>query len=115
MAVGLQDRLGQITEEVVVAVAVRHLGEFRRDRLDERVLLIRHPEPDRRAQGFGPLLGLLDQASDLVPSLGDQRLGEPHALPGQLPHHVEGLVSLLGLEAVDAEDDLRHRFVFSAE
>lgn len=115
MAVGLQDGLGHIAEEVVVAVAVRHVGEFRRDPFDERVLMIRHPEPHRRAQGLGPLLGLLDQASDLVLGRGDQRLGEPDALPGQLAHDVEGLVSLLGLEAVDAEDDLRRGFVVSAE
>ena len=115
MAVGLQDGLGQIAEEVVVAVAVRHVGEFRRDPRDERLLLIRHPEPHRRAQGFGPLLGLRDQASDLVLGGREQRLGEPDALPGQLPHDVEGLVSLLGLEAVDAEDDLRRGFVVSAE
>jgi hypothetical protein len=62
MAVGLQDGLGQIAEEVVVAVAVRHIGEFRRDPLHERVLLIRYPKPHRRTQGLGPLFGLLDQA-----------------------------------------------------
>ena len=115
MAVGLQDRLGQIAEEVVVAVAVRHVGGFRRDPLDERILLIRHPEPHRQAQGIGPLLGLDDQASDLVLRRGEQRLSEPDALPGQFPHDVERLVSLLGLEAVDAEDDLRPGFVSSAE
>ena len=115
MAVGFQDGLGQIAEKVVVTVAVRHVGEFRRDPLDERILLIRHPKPHRRAQGLGPLLGLLDQASDLVLRCRDQWLGEPHALLGQLPHDVEGLVSLLGLEAVDAEDDLRPGFVVLAE
>ena len=66
MAVGFQDGLGDIAEEVIVAVAVRHVGEFRRDRFDERLLLIRHPEPHGSAQGFGPPLGLGDQASDLV-------------------------------------------------
>jgi site-specific DNA recombinase len=103
------------TDGVVVAVAVRHLGEFRRDRLDERLLLIRHPEPHGPAQGFGPDFGLLDQATDLVLGGREQRLSEPHTLPGQLPHDVERLVSLLGLEAVDAENDLRRGFVFSAE
>ena len=67
------------------------------------------------AQGFGPLLGLGDQPSDLVGRRGDQGLGEPHALLGQLPHDVEGLVPLLGLEAVDGEDDLLDRFVLPAE
>jgi hypothetical protein len=115
MAVGLQDGLGQVAEEVVVAIAVRHVGEFRRDGFDERLLLIGHPEPHGRSQGFGPLLGLGDQASDLVLRRREQRLGEPDALPGQLAHDVERLVSLLGLEAVDAEDDLRRGFVVSAE
>src|SRR4029077_17115334 len=39
----------------------------------------------------------------------------PHALLAQLPHNVEGLVSLFGLEAVDRENDLRNGFVLSAE
>jgi hypothetical protein len=111
MAVGLQDGRGPIAEEVVVAVAVRHVGEFRRDPRDECILLIRHPKRHRRAQGLSPLLGLRDQASDLVLGCREQRRSEPHALPGQLPHDGEGLVSRLGLEAVDAEDDLRHGFV----
>ena len=40
------------------------------------------------------------------------RLGEPHALLGQLPDDVEGLVSLLGLEAIDRENDLLDGLVF---
>jgi hypothetical protein len=115
MAVGFQDGLGHIAEEVVVTVAVRHVGEFRRDPFDERILLIRHPKPHGRGQGFSPLFGLLDQASDLVFSCRDQRLSEPYPLLGQLPHDVKGLVSLLGLEAVDAENEFRRGFVVSAE
>ena len=115
MAIGLQDGLGHIAEEVVVAVAVRHVGEFRSDPFDERLLLIRDPEPHGRTQGFGPLLALRDQASDLALGGREQRLGEPDALPGQLAHDVERLVSLLGLEAVDGEDDLRPGSVFPAE
>jgi hypothetical protein len=115
MAVGLQDGLGHIAEEVVTAVAVRHVGEFHCDPFDERILLIRHPKRHRPAQGLGPLFGLRDQASDLVLGRRDQWLSEPHALLVQLPHDVEGLVSLLGLEAVDRENDLRHGFVLSAE
>ena len=115
MAVGFQDGLGQIAEEVVITVAVRHVGEFRRDGLDERLLLMRHPKPHRRAQGLGPRVGLLDQASDFVLSCREQRRSEPHALLGQLPHDGEGLVSLLGLEAVDAENSLRLGWVLSTE
>ena len=107
VAVGLQDRLGQVAEEMVVAVAMRHVGELRRDPRHERVLLVRDPEGHRLAQGLGPLLGLGDQASDLVGRRGEQRLGEPDPLAGQFPDDVEGLVPLLGLQAVDREDDLR--------
>src|SRR5262249_33912652 len=41
--------------------------------------------------------------------------GEPDPLPGQLADDVEGLVSLLGLEAIDAEDDLSPGGVLPAE
>ena len=61
------------------------------------------PKDSAHSLAFG------DQASDLVRGGREQRLGEPHPLPGQFPHDVEGLVSLLGLEAVDREDDLRRR------
>jgi hypothetical protein len=115
MAVGLQDRLGHVTEEVVVAGAMGHLGELRGDPRPERVLLVGQPEGHRLAQGLGPLLGLADQAADLFRGGGEQRLGEPDALLGQFPDDVEGLVPLLGLEAVDAEDDLHRRGVLSAE
>ena len=115
MAVGLQDRLGHVAEEVVVAVAMGHLGELRGDPRHERVLLVGQPEGHRLAQRLGPLLGLDDQAADLVRGGGEQRLGEPDPLLGQLPDDVEGLVPLLGLEAVDAEDELRRRGVVSAE
>ena len=111
VAVGLQDRLGHIAEEMVGAVAMRHVREFRHDPRDERVLTIGQPKSHRLAQGFGPLFGLLDQSSHLIRRCGDQRFSEPHTLLGQLPHGVEGLVSLLRLEAVDREDDLRDRFL----
>ena len=77
----------------------------------ERVLPVRQPQRHRFAQGFGPPLGLGDEAPHLGGRRGDQRLGEPHPLPGQLPDHIEGLVTLLGLKAVDREDDLIDRFV----
>jgi hypothetical protein len=115
MTVGIQDRLGQIAEEVVVAVAMGHLGELRGDPRHECVLLVGHPEGHRRAQRFGPLLGPGDQAPDLVRGGGEQRLGEPDPFLGQLPDDVEGLVPLLGLEAVDREDDLPGRLVLPPE
>jgi hypothetical protein len=41
VAVGLQDRLGHIAQEMVGAVPMRHVGEFRRDPGDEGVLPVR--------------------------------------------------------------------------
>ena len=65
MTVGFQDRLGQIPQEVIIAIAVRHPREFHRDPLHEGVLLVRHPEDDPLAQFLGPLLCLSDQSSNL--------------------------------------------------
>ena len=106
VAVGLQNRLGHITEEVVVTVTVWHAGEFRRDARHEGVLPIGQPQRHRLAQGLGPRPGLGDQTTHLSRRRGDQWHGEPHAFPRQFPHHVQGLVPLLGLQAVDREDDL---------
>jgi site-specific DNA recombinase len=110
MPSGLGARLR--TDGVILAVAMRHVGEFRRDPGHERVLPVRQPQDHGQAQGLGPVLGLEDQASHLVGRGRDQRLGEPDPLPGQLADDVEGLVALLGLEAVDREDDLGGRGVF---
>jgi hypothetical protein len=111
MTVRLQHRLGHIPQEMVVAVAMRHVQKFRRDRCHEGVLLVRNPKRDRFVQGFGPFLGLGDQSFDLFGRRGNQGLGEPDALLGQFPHDVEGLVSLLGLQAVDGENQLVDRFL----
>ena len=98
MAVGVQDGLGHIAE----------------GRTPPAYPTSKVPQACPR-KGFGPLPGLLDQASDLVLGCPEQRLSEPHSPPGQLPHDGESLVSLLGLEAVDAENDLPHGLVASAE
>ena len=66
MAVGLQHRFGQAAEEMAGAVAMRDLGEFRRDPGEEGVLLVGDPELHRLAQPLGPLAGLGDQATDVV-------------------------------------------------
>ena len=115
VAIGLEDRLGHVAEEVVVAVAMGHLGELRGDPRDEGVLPVGQPEGHRLVQCLGPLPGLDDQAADLGRGGGEQRLGKPDSLLGQLADDVEGLVPLLRLDAVDAEDEIRHRVVLSAE
>ena len=114
MAVGFQDRLGRIPQEMIVAIAVRHPREFRRDSLHEGVLLVRDPEDDALAQFLGPLLRLSDQPSNLFGRRGEQRLGEPDTLLGQFAHDVEGLVPLLGLQAIDRQDDVIDSFVLPA-
>jgi hypothetical protein len=105
MTVSLEDRLGQIAEEMVGAIAVRHSGKFRRDPGHEGVLFVRDPEGHRLAQGVRPSLRLGDQPSDFVGRRGEQCLGEPDALPGQFADDVERLVPFLGLQAVDREDE----------
>src|SRR5207248_1021684 len=96
---------------MVRAVAMRHIGEFRGDPRHERILPVREPEGHGLAQGLGPLLGLRDQAAHLVRRGRDQRFGEPGAFLGQLADDVERLVALLGLEAIDREDDLVDRSI----
>ena len=105
VAVGLEHWLGQVAEEMVAAIAVRHPGKFPGDPGHECVLLVRDPEGDRLAQFLRPSLGLGDQPSDFDGGGREQRLGEPDTSPGQFADDVEGLVPLLGLEAVDREDD----------
>ena len=115
VAVRLQHRLGQVAEEVVGAVPMRDAGELRGDPGHEGVLLVRHPELHRLAKLLGPLPGLGDQAADLRGGGREQRLGEPDPLAGQLPHDVQRLVALLGLEAIDREDQVIDRVVLLAE
>ena len=50
VAVGLQYGLGHVAEEMVVAVAMRHVGKLHCDPCHERVLLVRQPQPHRLAQ-----------------------------------------------------------------
>jgi hypothetical protein len=106
VAVGLQHRLGHIAQEVVDAVAVRHVGELGGDALDEGILLVRHPQLHRLAQLLDPLLGLGQQTLHLVGAAGQQGLGEPDPLAAQLADDVEGFVPLLRLQAVDGQDQV---------
>jgi len=68
--------------------------------------LIGHPQGDRLAELLCPVLGLGDEAADLVGAAGQEGLGEPHALVAEFADDVEGLVALLGLEAVDGQDQV---------
>ena len=111
VTVSLQNRLGDIPQEMIVAIAMRHAWEFHSDRGYEGILLVRNPEANRLAQRDGPLPGLGHQPLDLIGRRGDQGLSEPHALLGQFPHDVEGLVPFLRLQTIDREDDLTNGFV----
>jgi hypothetical protein len=115
MAVGLEERPGQVTQEMVGAIPMRPAGEFPGDPRDEGVLLVRDPERDRLAQEFCPSPGLGDQPPDFSDGRREQCLGEPDPLTDQLADHVEGLVPLLGLEAIDREDDLIDSVIVLAE
>ena len=82
MTIGLQHGLGHIPQEMIVAITVRHPREFRRDPLDEGILLVRDLEDDAFAQPLGPLLGLCNQPLNLLGRRGEQRLSEPNTLLG---------------------------------
>jgi hypothetical protein len=82
VTIGLQHRLGQIAEKMVVTVAMRHVRKLRRDPRHKRVLLVGDPKADRLVQGPGPLLGLGDETLNLVGRRGDEGLGKPHPLLG---------------------------------
>lgn len=114
VAVGIQNGLGGIPQEMVVAIAVRHLRKFCRDSRHEGVLLVRHPEDHALAQNLGPLLGLSDQALNLWGRCREQRLSKPNTLLGQFAHDVKGLVPFLGLKAVNGQDDVIDAFVLAA-
>jgi hypothetical protein len=105
------DRLGHIAQEMVVTIAMRDAREFRRNPRHEGILFVRDPQHDRLVQALRPALGLGDQPSDFVSCRGEQRRGEPDAFAGQFADDGEGLVPLLGLQAVDRQDDLLDRFV----
>src|SRR5262249_18936054 len=103
-AVLLEQGLGQVAQEVVLAVAMGDVGELGLDALDEGLLFVRQPQLDRLAPLLRPALGLDDQALHLVGAAGEPGLGEPDALAFQLADDVEGLVALLRLQAVDGQD-----------
>jgi hypothetical protein len=105
------DRLGHIAQEMVVTIAMRDAREFRRNPRHEGILFVRDPQHDLLVQALRPALGLGDQPSDFVSCRGEQRRGEPDAFAGQFADDGEGLVPLLGLQAVDRQDDLLDRFV----
>jgi hypothetical protein len=82
---------------------VGHAFELRADGLDEGVLLVGDPQPHRLAQSGGHLAGADQQAAHFVGATGQQGLSEPDAAGGQFADGIEGLVALLGLQAVDAQ------------
>jgi hypothetical protein len=90
---------------------MRHIRKFRGDSGHKRILPVRQPKDYCLAQGLGPLFSLDDQASHLVGRGRDQGFGEPDASLGQLADDVERLVTFLGLESIDRENDLGDRGV----
>ena len=104
LTVRFEHRLGQIPQEVVVAVAVRHAREFRGNAGHEGVLLVRDPAAHRQAQAVDPGPRPREQPLHLSGGAGQQRLREPHTLVRQLTHHVQRLMPLLRLQAIDGQD-----------
>jgi hypothetical protein len=90
MTVGLlQHGLGDIPQEMVVAVAIRHIRKFRRDSRHRGVLLVRHPKHDQFAQGFGPLPGL----GDLIDRWTSSAVAESKASANQTRFWVSSLAT----------------------
>ena len=114
VTVGLQHRLGHIAQEMVVAVAMRHARKFRRDPRHEASCLSDNHRPTGLPKDAAHSLALAIKRAPRPPSRRS-RFGEPHALLGQFPHDVESLVSLLGLQAVDRQNDLIDRFVLPTQ
>src|SRR5215813_2909225 len=86
--VHLQHWLGHITEKVVVAIAMRDALKLGCDRLDEGILLVRHPHPHRLVQALGPLTGQRNQSPHLLGCTRKQGLSKPYPLPHELAYHV---------------------------
>src|SRR5712691_6200552 len=61
LTVHVEDRLGHITQKVIVAVAMRHTHTLVGNGRDEGVLLVRHPCPNRLVQVLSPLTSQDDQ------------------------------------------------------
>ena len=85
------------------------------DRLDEGILLIRHPHPHRLVQALGPLTGQRNQSPPLLGCPRKQGLSKPYPLPHELAHHVEGFMALFRLQSVDRQHQRRDILVAISE
>jgi hypothetical protein len=101
VAVQFQHRLGQITHKMVAAVTMRLARKLFRNRRHERILLVRHPQLHGTLQAFGPIASFHDQRANFAGRARQKRLGKPHPLLTQFPHHVKRFVSFLRLQAVN--------------
>ena len=101
--VHLQHGLGHITQKVVVAVTMRYAGKLTGNRLDEGILLIGHPPPNRLVQALSPLPGHNDQPAYLWRRTREQGLSKPDPLPHELAHHIQRFMALFRLQSVDRQ------------
>src|ERR1043165_2671906 len=95
--VHLQHRLGHITQKVIVTVTVWGTGKLAGNRLDEGILLIRHPPPHRLVQALSPLPGHDDQPAYLWRRTREQGLSKPYPLTHELAHHIQRFMALFRL------------------
>src|SRR5215813_210264 len=103
----LQHRLGHITQKVVVTVTVRGAGKLAGNRLDEGILLIGPPPPNRLVQALSPLPGHDDQPAYLWRRTREQGLSTPYPLTHELAYHIQRFMALFRLQAVDRQHQRR--------
>jgi hypothetical protein len=110
-AVQVENWLGQVAKEVVLAIPVRHPAKFRGNALEEGVLLVRNPKHGVQTRRSGQVFGADKQFPDFGRRARQQGFGKPDAVAGYFADHVERLMPLLRLQAVDREDHLAPRTI----
>jgi hypothetical protein len=105
--VHLQHGVGHITQTVVGAVAVRCAGTLPGNRLDEGILLLGPPPPNRLVQALGPPTGHDAQPADLRRRPREPGLSTPYPLPPELAHHIQRFMALFRWQSVDRQHQRR--------
>jgi hypothetical protein len=102
VAVGLVDRRGGLAEVMEVAELMRHALEGPGHRVADRGLAVGDDPGDRHLQGA---LDLGEQLGQVALGRGEQAPGQEHLAGDHVADDPEDLVTDIGLEAVDGQDD----------
>src|SRR4029450_4940124 len=96
-----------ITQTVVGAVAVRCAGTLPGNRLDDGILLLGPPPPNRLVQALGPLPGHDAPPAHLRRRPREPGLRTPYPLPPALAHHIQRFMALCRWPSVDRQHQQR--------